>query len=330
MQDHPIRRRSLMQGGASLAALAATWPALAPARAFPDKPVTLVVPFAPGGNVDIVARSLAVPLTKQAGQSVIVDNRAGGGGAVGTTWVSRAEPDGHTLLVATPGQLGTLPEMVKLSYRADSLVPVAVVSRTPVVVVVRANDTRFKTAADFLQLMKARSEGLTVGHAGPGTPNHLALLQMEDATKLRVNAVPYKGSGPALVDLLGGQIDAVIDQITSSTPHIKAGGLRALMVLGPQSTGILAQVPTLAQLGLPAFDATTCVGVFAPKGTPATPLASLHGWIAKSVAEPAFANVIRDLGSEPRAESAEVLQQLVQDEVALATRLVKQGRLKSD
>ncbi|SFA96400.1 Tripartite tricarboxylate transporter family receptor [Delftia tsuruhatensis] len=149
-------RRGFIRTAVSFAALAAASATSAvQARAFPAKPLTLVVPFAPGGNVDIVARTLGIPLARHAGQSVIVDNRAGGGGAVGSGWVARAEPDGHTLLVATPGQLGTLPEMIKLPYRADSFAPIAVVSRTPVVVVVRANDARFKTAADFIKAMKA-------------------------------------------------------------------------------------------------------------------------------------------------------------------------------
>lgn len=322
-------RRNFLQGAASLAACAVAVPVVAQNR-FPSKPITLVVPFAPGGNVDIVARSLGVPLTKLAGQSVIVDNRAGGGGSVGTGAVARADADGHTLLVATPGQLGTLPEMLKLPYKADSLVPIALLSRTPVVVVVRANDPRFKTAADLIKAMKAKDQGVTFGHAGPGTPNHLALLQLEDSTQAQVNAVPYKGSGPALVDLISGQIDAVVDQITSSTPHIKSGALRALIVLGPQTGGLLSNVPSLAQLGLPVFDATTFVGAFAPKGTPAANVASLHDWISKSATQPEFTNVIRDLGSEPLGESAAKLQRLVNDEVTLAVRMVKQGRLKAN
>jgi len=329
MFNQKSSRRAFLQGAASLAACAALHPAIAQNR-FPSKPITLVVPFAPGGNVDIVARSLSVPLTRLVGQSVIIDNRAGGGGAVGTGAVARAEPDGHTLLVATPGQLGTLPEIIKVPYKADSLTPVALLSRTPVVVVVRANDPRFKTAADFLKVAKAASQSVTVGHAGPGSPNHLALLQFEDSAKAQVNAVPYKGSGPALVDLMGGQIDAVVDQITSSTPHIKSGALRALIVLGPQAGGLLANVPTLAQLGLPSFDATTFVGLFAPRGTPAASVASLQDWATKAVAQPEFSNVIRDLGSEPVGGPGAALQKLVSAESALAAQMVKQGRLKSD
>ena len=138
----PLSRRQLLAGTGAMA-LSGLLPAAALAQdAWPTRPIRFVVPFAPGGNVDIVARTLGIPLARHAGQSVIVDNRAGGGGAVGSGWVARAEPDGHTLLVATPGQLGTLPEMIKLPYRADSFAPIAVVSRTPVVVVVRANDAR--------------------------------------------------------------------------------------------------------------------------------------------------------------------------------------------
>jgi len=323
-------RRSYLKNCFAMAAAAAYLPAYSQIRPFPTKNVTLVVPFAPGGNVDIVARTLAVPFNRYAGQSVIVDNRAGGGGSVGTGWVARAEPDGHTLLVATPGQLGTLPEMIKTPYRADSLVPIAVLSRTPVVVVVRSNDNRFKTPADFLKLMRTKEEGVTIGHAGPGSPNHLAVLQLEDAVKARVNAVPYKGSGPALVDLIGGQIDAVVDQITSSTPHIKGGALRALMVLGPPAPAILANTPTMGQLGLPAFDGTTYVGLFAPKGTPGSAINTIFDLASKSVAEPSFTNVIRELGSDLSLENSASLARLVSEDSALASRLIKQGRLKAE
>lgn len=329
MTDRVTRRRTLLQSVALIAACTLTASVVAQNR-FPSKAITMVVPFAPGGNVDIVARSLGVPLAKLASQSIVVDNRAGGGGSVGTSVVARAEPDGHTLLVATPGQLGTLPEIIKLPYKADSLVPVALLSRTPVVVVVRANDPRFKTAADFLATMKAKSQGVTVGHAGPGTPNHLALLQLEDSAQVQVAAVPYRGSGPALVDLMGGQVDAVIDQITSSTPHIKSGALRPLIVLGPQAPGLLARVPTLAQLSLPVFDATTFVGAFAPKGTPSATVAQLQEWVAKAATQPEFTSVIRELGSEPLGDSGARLQQLVNEEVSLAQKMVRQGRLKAD
>ena len=329
MSIHQTERRKFIQGAISLAAGVAAFPSIAQAR-FPSKPITLVVPFAPGGNLDIAARALGIPLARLAGQPVIVDNRAGGGGSVGTASVARAEADGHTLLIATPAQLGTLPEMIKVPYKSDSLTPVAVISRTPLIVVVRANDPRFKTAADFIRAIRAKSQAVTVGHAGPGSPNHLALLQLEDSFQAQVNTVPYRGSGPALLDLIGGQIDAVVDQITSSSSHIKGGTLRALMVLGPQVGGQLSNVPALSQMGVPVFDATTVAGIFVTKGSSTANVSSLYEWITKSVVQPEFANVIRELGSEPIGDTASVLQRLVDEETILATRLVKQGRLKAD
>jgi tripartite-type tricarboxylate transporter receptor subunit TctC len=328
--NQKIGRRSFIQCAASAAALVPAFAVLSQTRPFPAKPITIIVPYPPGGSADIVARALSQPLTRHAGQSIVVDNRAGGGGSVGTGWAARADSDGHTLLVGPTSQLSVLPQMIKVPYSFDSLVPIALVTRTPVAVVVRANDPRIKTAGDFLNVLKAKGEAVTIGHAGPGTPNHLALLQLEDASNTRVNAVPYKGSGPALLDLIGGQIDAVIDQSASSAPHIKSGGLRAVLVLGPQAQGVFANVPTLAQAGLTAFDSTTIVGLYAPKGIPAATVATLSGWISKSVAEPEFSNVIRDLSSEPKFESASILQRLVNEEGVLAARLVKQGRLKAE
>jgi tripartite-type tricarboxylate transporter receptor subunit TctC len=203
-----MKRRHLPAIVAALAA--ATFALPASAQKFPQKPVTLVVPFAPGGNLDVVARTLAPAMGKILGQSVIVDNRAGAGGAIGASYVARAQPDGYTLLVSTPNALVVLPLMTKTTYQLDNFAPIGLAATTPLVIAVRGQGP-YKDIDAVLSAARSKPGQVTAGHAGPGTTNHIALLQLEQAGKLSLNTVPYKGSAPALTDLLGGQIDLVVD-----------------------------------------------------------------------------------------------------------------------
>ena len=323
---HISRRQFISWGSAVSLAL----PFGAQAQAYPRKPITLLVPFAPGGNIDVLARSLSLPMAKLLGQTVLVDNRAGGGGAIGTAIAAKAEADGYTVLVTTPGQLATLPKMIKTTYTSSSLTPVGVASRTSMVVVARANDPRYKDFEQVIAAIRDRPGTLAGGHAGAGTINHLALLQLEAACRGKINPVAYRGSAPALVDLLGGQVDVVFDQITSSMPHIKSGALKALAVLSTEPEPALKGVPILSQYALQPFDATTFVGLFVPAGTPAPVIAALAAALEQSVLDPHLISTLAELGSYAKFADARTLSRHVQVEEALAVSLVKEGRLKSD
>jgi len=314
----------------SLAAMPALQSMPAWARSFPSKPITLVVPFAPGGNIDVVGRSLSVPLSKLLGQIVVVENRAGAGGGIGTASVARAEPDGHTLLVATPAQVATLPQMFKTAYDVASFQPVGVATRTSMIVVARRDDARFKTFDDFLALARGKPGAINAGHAGNGTPNHLALLQLENAARCQFGAVAYKGSGPALVNLLGAQIDVVFDQVTSSMPHIKSGALRPLAILGPVADPTLPGVPTLAESNVGRFDATTYAGLLAPAGTPGAVIDILSQVLKKALADPQLNASLNALGSFTESGDAAALKTLLDTERALAMKLVAEGRLTAN
>lgn len=322
------RRRMLLRAACTLAATACL--PLARAQAMSGRPITLVVPFAPGGNIDIVGRGLAGPLGKALGTTVVVDNRAGAGGAVDTASVARAAADGTTLMVGTPGQLVTLPAMVKTAYTSASLRPVGIASRTSVIVVARRGDARLKSMADLVTQARSKPGVVSAGHAGPGTPNHLALLQLENLLKASFTVVPYRGSGPALIDLIGGQIDVHFDQVTSSMPHIKSGALQALAVLGPQPDPALPGVPTLAQLGLGDIDATTYAGVFAPASVPADLMTILAAAVQKAAHDNQFAVTLRELGSMAYPGTAEQFARIVEAEAAVAAQMVKEGRLKAE
>ena len=320
------RRRMLAR---MLALGAAPFVLNARAQALPNKPVTLVVPFAPGGNLDVVARAIAQALEQNLGRNVIVDNRPGAGGVIGASAVARAEPDGATLLVTTPNAVVVLPKMTRTSFKLASFSPVGLVSTTALVIVVKGGDTRFPDVAALLAQARANVGKVTAGHAGPGTTNHMALLQLEDAAKIRLNQVPYKGSAPALVDLMGGQIDMVVDQLTSSAPHIQSGALRALAVMSRDRDAALPKVPTLREAGLADFEATTATGLLAPAATPAAVVATINAALRKALAEGSVRSRLANVGSVAQASSPQELLASLQQQDARAQALAAAGRLKA-
>jgi tripartite-type tricarboxylate transporter receptor subunit TctC len=324
-----IQRRKLLSLGA-IAAIGSTFGSRAFAQSFPSKPVTLVVPFPPGGNTDLVARLLAVSLTKVLGQSVVVDNRAGGGGAIGASLVARAPADGYTLILCGAGVIVTLPEMIKTTYNRSSFAPIGLVNKSSIVLLARKNETRFKNFRELAAYAKSGDGKLIAAHSGPGTPNHLALLQLENLLKTKFTVVSYKGSGPALVDLIGGQIDVHFDQVTSSLQHVKSGALQALAVLGPTQDPSLPGVQTVAELGFGDIDGTTYIGVLAPSGTPKDIQDKLASAIQQAVKDPQLVASARELGSVAFSSTPQEFAKILDAEYALATQATKDGRLKSD
>jgi tripartite-type tricarboxylate transporter receptor subunit TctC len=324
-----IRRRELLKLG-TLAAAGSALTAPAWAQEFPSKPVTIVVPFAPGGNTDIVARTVAVALGKVLGQSVIVDNRAGAGGSIGAMQVARAAPDGYTLLLCGAGVVVTVPEMVKTSYSRSNFAPLGLVNKGSMVLLARKNETRFKNFKELAAYARSGEGKLIAAHSGPGTPNHLALLQLETLLKTKFTIVSYKGSGPALIDLIGGQVDVHFDQVSSSLQHIKGGALQPLAVLGPTQDPSLPGVQTVAELGFGEIDGTTYVGVLAPSGTPKAVQDKLAAALAQAVKDPQTVNSARELGSVAYSSTPQEFARLLDAEYALASQATKDGRLKAD
>ncbi|MDR6539241.1 tripartite tricarboxylate transporter substrate binding protein [Variovorax soli] len=324
-----IRRRELLKLG-TLAAAGSALTAPAWAQEFPSKPVTIVVPFAPGGNTDIVARTVAVALGKVLGQSVIVDNRAGAGGSIGAMQVARAAPDGYTLLLCGAGVVVTVPEMVKTSYSRSNFAPLGLVNKGSMVLLARKNEPRFKNFKELAAYARSGEGKLIAAHSGPGTPNHLALLQLETLLKTKFTIVSYKGSGPALIDLIGGQVDVHFDQVSSSLQHIKGGALQPLAVLGPTQDPSLPGVQTVAELGFGEIDGTTYVGVLAPSGTPKAVQDKLAAALAQAVKDPQTVNSARELGSVAYSSTPQEFARLLDAEYALASQATKDGRLKVD
>lgn len=262
-----LTRRHLL--GASVCAAVAPL-SLVAAERYPTKPITVVVPFAPGGNTDIVARLIAANVSEQLGQTVIVENKAGAGGSLGSAQVANAAPDGYTLLVGTlPTQVFNTVLYQKLPYNpAEDLVPITMSVHVPLVLAVPPN-VGVKNVGELLAMLRKNPSAYNFCSAGNGTASHLAAsLFLTQAGVQGVTHIPYKGSGPAIADLLAGRITFIIDSISVIAPHVKAGKLLGLAVANPERIGILPEVPTMAEAGMKEYEATTWNAWLAPKGTP--------------------------------------------------------------
>ena len=322
-----MNRRSWLVQFMVLAFVAAS-PAVM-AQNFPNKPLTLVVPFAPGGNLDVVARILAPALERSLGHSVIVDNRAGAGGILGASYVARADANGYTLLVTTPNAIVVLPKMNKTPYKLENFQAVGLAATTALVVVVKASSP-FKDIASLLAFARANPGKVAAGHAGPGTTNHMALMEFEEAANVKFNTVPYKGSAPALVDLIGGQTDIVVDQLTGSASYIQAGTLRALAVMSRDRDSALPAIATLRESGLKDFEAMTSTGLLVPAGTPPAVVDTLNRALRQALADERVVARLLAVGGVAHASSPREFSQMLQSEDGRAQILANAGKLKAD
>jgi tripartite-type tricarboxylate transporter receptor subunit TctC len=307
---------------ASLAACSAL------AQPYPSRPVKVVVPFAPGGNLDVTARLLGESMAKTLGQPVVVENRAGAGGALGSEVVAKSAPDGYTLVVGTTGTMVVSPLLIpNPPYQLSSFSPIGLMAVTPLVLEVPAASPH-KDFPSYLAYVKANPGKVTIAHSGNGTTNHIAILQLQDALKVDWVAVPYKGSAPALIDLVGGQVDSMVDQTSSSLPQIQAGKLRAIAVGTRSRIADLPNVPTLQEQGVANFEAVTPSALFAPAGTPPEAIRTLAAALTKALDDPAVKKKLAELGSEVRVMTAAELDRFMKEEEAKLKRLAATGVLK--
>lgn len=293
----PIARRILCIA----ATLAGTCLTLGPApvrAAYPEKPIRLVVPFPPGGITDVLARNLAHHAQQAMGQTMIVDNRAGGSGVIGTDAVAKSAPDGYTVLLAAIGQAVVNPHLLKkLPYNAADIKPVSLIAQGPNVLVVNASSP-YKTLADLLNAAKKAPETITFGSYGNGSSPHLAAAMLSERTGARFTHIPYKGSSPAMNDLLGGQTAFMFDSLITSLPNLKAGKLRALAITSNARNPLIPNVPTFAEAGVANFSMLSWYGIFVPGKTPADVVARLNSEIADFARAPAIRKQFADQGLE--------------------------------
>jgi len=271
-------------------------------------------------------------LSKELGQPFVIDNRAGAGGVIGQELVSKAAPDGYTLAIGTTGTTVVSPLLVagsKSPYALKDFTPIGMLAVAPLLLEVPASSP-YKDVGAFLANVRANPGKVSIGHSGNGTTNHVAILLLQDAMKLNFNVVAYKGSGPMLVDLVGGQIDSGLDQTSSSLAQVKAGKLRALAACTSKRIADLPDVPTLAESGAPGFEAVTPSGLFAPAGTPPEVVKALGTAISHALAQPAIQKRLAELGSEIRPMSPEEFTKFMQDEEARLKALAAKGVLKGE
>ena len=323
-----IHRRTVL--ASALALLPACRTASAQAS-YPDKPIRLIVPFAPGGNADLTGRLFAEALAKRLGQPVVVENRGGAGGAIGSEQLAKAAPDGYTLGLGSTGTYLVSPRMTGGTppYTLASFAPVALLNTSSMVIEVNAQNP-IKDWAGFLGYVRANPGKLTIGHPGNGSTNHLALLRLQKALGISFNIVPYKSMGPALADLLSGQIDAAIDQIPASIGHIRSGKLLPIVVTSARRASQLPDTPTLQQSGVSEFDAATPLFLMAPAGTPDAIVSKLNAAVVDAIADPALREKMAGLGAETEAVTPAALTAFLQKEDAAIAELAKSGLLKAE
>ncbi|WP_028998548.1 Bug family tripartite tricarboxylate transporter substrate binding protein [Azohydromonas australica] len=327
MKDHhDTRRRLLALAGTALATTA--WPGWARAQGFPSRPLTLVVPFAAGGTTDILGRLVGKQLGTRLGVAAVVENKAGAGGNIGAAQVAKASPDGHTLLVGTVGTHAINQALYrKLPYDpVKDFAPIALIATLPNVLVVHPS-LPVRNVRELIAHAKAQPRKLSYASAGNGTSIHLSGAMFEQMAGVQLQHVPYRGSAPAVADLIGGQTVLMFDNLPSALPHIKSGALRAIAVTSAWRSPALPEVPTVSESGVPGFDASSWFGLWAPAATPAAVLARLVAEARAGLEEAEAQRVMAGQGAEPGRMSPEQFAAFIRQEADKWAEVVRQANV---
>jgi tripartite-type tricarboxylate transporter receptor subunit TctC len=313
--------------------MAALWIAFAlpaAAQSFPNKPIRMLVGFAPGGTNDILARVIAQRLNDALGQPVVVDNKPGATGVIASEMVARAAPDGHTLLLGSTGSQTIVPALQKLPYDpVNDLLPVSLVGMAGLALVVNPN-VPANTVRELVELARSKPGKLTYASSGNGSTLHFGGELFKVLAGVHIVHIPYKGNAPALTDVMSGQVDMAFSAVPPVLPHVKAGKLRMLGVSTITRMPGLENVPTIAEAGVPKYEMSTWYGVFAPGGTPAAITERLAAEIAKAVNEPQVREQFLAQSVEPKANTPVEFRKLVNDEIDNWTKLVKSSGIRAD
>jgi len=330
MTSRRLNRRALGRWTALALAAAAALPAFAQGS-FPDKPIKLVIPFPPGGTSDITGRVLADALSKELGQPVVVDNKGGAGGSVGARLVAESKADGYTLLLGTSSTNGTNSAVYKnLTYDAvKSFTPITRIVSVPGVLSVNKNFPA-KTYADFAKLVSAQPGKFSYASSGNGGATHMAMEYYKTLSGMKVVHVPYRGTGPALNDVIGGQVEMIYDTLASSMPHIKSGSLVPMALAAPQRLKELPNVPTLGELGLKSANEGFWNGVLAPAGLPPEVLATLHGAIVRALRTESVREKYAAAGALTVEDTPAAFAKIIADDVAKWKKVAQDGNITAD
>ncbi|HEX5129544.1 MAG TPA: tripartite tricarboxylate transporter substrate binding protein [Usitatibacter sp.] len=289
---------------------------------YPNKPVKIIVPWPPGGAVDTLARLIQQTVADPLGQPIIIDNKPGAAGAIGSDLVAKAEPDGYTLLMASTSVISINPNVRKLPYQPSDFSPITMVAFVPHILVINA-DVPATNVKEFVAWAKANKGKVSYGSAGAGTPYHIAGEMFKKMTGVEMEQVPYKGTGPAMLDLLAGRVQIMSVEAVIALPHVKAGRLKALGIATEKRNALAPEIPTVGEMGLPGFEITSWYGVAAPVGVPKDISALLADKISKALDDPAFREKLSSMGATPVGGSPEDFGRTLQRENAKWAKAVK-------
>jgi Uncharacterized protein conserved in bacteria len=293
--------------------------------AFPEKPITLVVPFPSGGGTDATARLIASAVSPILGTNIVVENRAGAAGSIGAQFVASAKPDGYTLFFTTTGALVINPHLYKnLRYSVGDFTPIAPVGESANVLVVNPN-LPVTSVKDLVELAKASPGKYTYGSSGVGSSSHLAGVVLESLTGVKLTHVPYKGSAPAVTDLVGGRIDMMIDNIPSHVELAKAGKVRPLGVSGTKTSPLFPGVPTIEQAGVPGYDITIWYGILGPAGMPDQVVQKIASAVRQAISRPELQAKLVEIGSDPMIMLPQEFEAFIHKENEKWAGIVKQS-----
>jgi tripartite-type tricarboxylate transporter receptor subunit TctC len=301
------------------------------AAVYPERPIRLIVPYPPGGNIDITARTIAPGLSEALGVQILVDNRGGAGGTIGSELVAKAAPDGYTTLMGSTGTLATSQALYpKLGF--DPLKDFAHTSLVSSVslVIVTIPSLPARDLKELVALLRARPSGVTMASSGIGTSNHLTAEYFQTVTRTKMVHVPFKGSGPALIDLIGGQVDLLFDQVSSSIGYIRSGRLRAIAVTTLKRTSALPNVPTIDESGYKGFEASTTTGVLLPARTSPEIVKRIHAALIKTLRMPATREGFANVGADVLESTPEEFDKLLRSENAKWSKVIRDGNVKID
>ncbi|HRM54117.1 MAG TPA: tripartite tricarboxylate transporter substrate binding protein [Ottowia sp.] len=299
------------------------------AQTYPEKPIRMVIPFPPGGGTDILGRLVAQKLTESNKWTIVPDNKAGAGGTLGITEAAKGKPDGYDMVMGQKDNLVVGPWMYKsLPWNpVKDFTAVAHVAWSPVIIATSAN-SKYKTLADVVAAAKAAPDTITYGSPGNGTTIHLAGDQFEKAAGIKLRHIPYKGSNPALMDALAGNVDLLVSSVPSAMAQVKAGKLRPLAVTSAKRSTSLPDVPTVAESGFKGFDMSTWYGLLMPAGTPVAVVTQMNGAVNKLLATPEMQKAIQDQGAEPLAMTPEAFTQQLQRDYQGMEKIVRDAGVK--
>lgn len=320
----------LTRGVRALAATLALAASLAQAADFPSKPIRVIVPFPAGGTADILPRLLADKLRTRFPQGVVVENRTGAGGNIGAEFVSKADPDGYTLLASPPGPLAINQSLYpKLAYDPTRFVPITVMAAVPNVLAI-SNKLPVKTVPELLAYLKANPNKVTYASQGNGSTSHLTANLFETLTGTQMVHVPYKGTAPALTDLAGGQVDVFFDNLGASAALHKAGKIRIIAVADSKRSPVIKDIPSFAELGIPGMQAVTWFAIVAPAGTPPAVVQALNAAFVEALNLPEVQARLAEYGAEPVANTSEQMGRFVRAEAARWAKVIKDASVTVD